>query len=147
MHCTTISGKTFLAVLNLLSCKFNYQIFYRCWQTESDWNLIIKIPHSLLLIMNICCATFIFRVLYSQTMSRSMATPELAVNIKKYRNLAKSILILIPIFGLHFIFFAWLPYAKAMNINIGPCIEICIIYIEIFFNAFQVSKLRKKENL
>lgn len=56
-----------------------------------------------------------------------------------FRRLAKSILILIPIFGLHFTFFAWLPYAKYASIKIGECFELVNIYIEIFFNAFQVS--------
>ncbi len=56
-----------------------------CWQTESLWNLSIKIPHSLLLIMNISCATFIFRVLYSQTISQTMSKQEFEIDIKKYR--------------------------------------------------------------
>ncbi len=60
---------------------------------------------------------------------------------KQKRHLAKSILILIPVFGLHFIFFAWFPYAKLMNIKLSSCLEICIVYIEIFFNAFQVWNL------
>lgn len=55
----------------------------------------------------------------------------------KYRRLAKSILILIPIFGLHFIFFSWLPYASLMKLNISDCFEIVVTYIETSFNAFQ----------
>lgn len=54
----------------------------------------------------------------------------------KYRRLAKSILIIIPIFGLHFIIFAWIPYAATLDIN--PNIEIVTVYVETFFNAFQV---------
>ena len=54
----------------------------------------------------------------------------------KYRRLAKSILIIIPIFGLHFIIFAWIPYAATFDIN--PNIEIVTVYVETFFNAFQV---------
>ncbi len=60
------------------------------------------------------------------------------------RRLAKSILILIPIFGLHFIFFAWLPYASLVKLNIGDCFEIVSTYIETSFNAFQVSLSKKK---
>jgi len=55
------------------------------------------------------------------------------------RQLAKSTLILIPIFGLHFIFFAWLPYARIVA-DLSK-IEIPIVYIETFFDAFQVSEL------
>ena len=49
--------------------------------------------------------------------------------------MAKSILILIPIFGLHFIIFAWFPYVKFDdNLNF----EVGTLYLETFFNSFQV---------
>lgn len=51
-----------------------------CWQMESDWNLIIKIPHSLLLVVNIASAVFIIKVLYSKM--RKRLTKE---KILKYR--------------------------------------------------------------
>ena len=100
-----------------------------CWQTESNYNLILKIPHSLLLIANIGSAIFIIKVLYSKMRRRSLTKEK----ILKYRRLAKSILILIPIFGLHFILFAWLPYASTINL----ILEITTVYAETFFNAFQ----------
>ena len=58
-----------------------------------------------------------------------------------FRRLAKSTLILIPIFGLHFIFFAWLPYARIANDD--SLIELPVVYIETFFNAFQVKSYNK----
>jgi hypothetical protein len=102
-----------------------------CWQVESDYNLITKIPHSLLLISNIVCAVIIIRILYSKLFVANMSLQK----ITQYRRLAKSIFILIPIFGLHFIIFAWLPYSNF--IRLGPKIEIGTTYVETFFSAFQ----------
>lgn len=67
-------------------------------------------------------------------------------NFYIFRRLAKSILILIPIFGLHFIFFAWLPYATLVHLELGPCFEIIATYIETFFNAFQVIEYKLISN-
>jgi hypothetical protein len=39
---------------------------YWCWQTASDWNLIIKIPHSILLVINMFCSFLIIKILYSK---------------------------------------------------------------------------------
>lgn len=102
-----------------------------CWQTESYYNFINKIPHTILLVANIISATYIIRVLYSKIHSRNHAMS--MEKLMKYRRLAKSTLILIPIFGLHFIFFAWLPYVQLR----GDCFEISTIYFETFFDSFQ----------
>jgi hypothetical protein len=47
----------------------------------------------------------------------------------------------VPIFGLHFIFFEWLPYARVAT-NEDSLLELPLVYIETSFNAFQV---RSKE--
>ena len=57
-----------------------------------------------------------------------------------FRRLAKSILILIPIFGLHFIMFAWVPYVSTLKLEMTQCFETFITYVETFFNAFQVLR-------
>lgn len=49
-----------------VAVRIMYHDFW-CWQTESQWNLIMKIPHSLLLIINICFSISIIRVLYLKT--------------------------------------------------------------------------------
>jgi uncharacterized membrane protein YczE len=61
-----------------------------------------------------------------------------SIKISLFRRLAKSILILIPIFGLHFIIFAWIPYFDFFHIDLSDCFEITAGYFETFFNAFQV---------
>lgn len=53
----------------------------RCWQAESDTNLAITIPHSILLLLNIICAVFIIRILYSKMRFRNLSKEK----IKKYR--------------------------------------------------------------
>lgn len=96
-------------------------------------NLVLKIPHTLILISNIVCAVFIIRILYSKMRVRQLSREK----VMKYRRLAKSILILIPIFGLHFILFAWVPYVSTLNYEMLQCFEIFITYVETFFNVFQ----------
>ncbi|XP_059151156.1 vasoactive intestinal polypeptide receptor-like, partial [Physella acuta] len=44
---------------------------------------------------------------------------------------AKSTLVLIPLFGVHFIVFAWLPN------NVNPTAELVQLYFEMFFNSVQ----------
>lgn len=59
------------------------------------------------------------------------------------RRLAKSILILVPIFGLHFIFFEWMPYLRAINSEEFEFkFELPLMYLEALFNSFQVSTQR-----
>lgn len=78
-----------------------------CWQMRSKWNLILKVPTSILLIANICSAVYIIRILYSKMLIKNLTKEKLI----KYRRLAKSIILLVPIFGLHFIVFAWVRRA------------------------------------
>ena len=49
-----------------------------------------------------------------------------------YRRLAKSTLILIPLFGVHYIVFI------GVQINVEPTAEVVKLYFEMFFNSFQV---------
>ena len=49
------------------------------------------------------------------------------------RRLAKSTLILIPLFGVHYIVFIGVPD------NVEPTAEVAKLYFEMFFNSLQVS--------
>lgn len=48
---------------------------------ESLWNLIIEIPHTILTIINVTCAIFIIKILYSK-IQKPRITPE---KVMKYR--------------------------------------------------------------
>lgn len=98
-----------------------------CWQTDSILNLQLKIPHTILLLGNLVSAGYILCVLYSK-----LETKVSREKVMKYRRLAKSVMILIPIFGLHFILFAWAPYIE-MNRNLN----LVFLYIESVLNSFQ----------
>lgn len=104
---------------------------YWCWQTMSPYSLIIKVPHSMLLVANIGSTVYILKVLYSKIQSNTLSREK----ILKYRRLAKSLLILIPLFGLHFVIFAWLPYARVIKFN--PDLEITTAYAETVMKSFQ----------
>ena len=52
-----------------------------CWQTESEWNLVIDVPHTLLLIVNVICTIFIIKVVYSKITMRDLNKDK----IKDYR--------------------------------------------------------------
>nr|QVK45719.1 G protein-coupled receptor [Proales similis] len=106
---------------------------YWCWQTESIYNLIIKIPHTFLLCFNIIGSVMMLRILYSKMDNRNVNP----VKLIKYRRIAKSTLIIIPIFGLHFIIFDWLSYINLMEQGISDCVQIMFAYFETFCNAFQ----------
>ncbi|KAH3720388.1 hypothetical protein DPMN_063291 [Dreissena polymorpha] len=50
-----------------------------------------------------------------------------------HRKLAKSTLVLIPLFGVHYIVFIGLPD------NVDETTELVKLYYEMFFNSFQVT--------
>nr|QVK45720.1 G protein-coupled receptor [Proales similis] len=104
-----------------------------CWHEKSLVNLIIDIPHTLLLIMNAFFAIVIFRVLFSKMTAKGISMEK----VKKYRRLAKSILIIIPILGLHFILFEWLSYLRLFAGDEWVSVEITFNYFEAFCNSLQ----------
>ncbi|WAQ93945.1 PTH1R-like protein, partial [Mya arenaria] len=53
-----------------------------------------------------------------------------AARHNRYRRLAKATLILIPLFGVHYIVF------MGVSENVNPTTEVVILYIEMFFNSF-----------
>ncbi|KAI8792679.1 parathyroid hormone/parathyroid hormone-related peptide receptor, partial [Biomphalaria glabrata] len=67
----------------------------------------------------------ILRVLFTKL--NAVNSPE----AKKFRKLAKSTLVLIPLFGVHYIVFAGLPN------NVNPTAELIQLYFEMFFNSVQ----------
>ena len=52
-----------------------------------------------------------------------------------FRKLAKSTLVLIPLFGVHYIIFAGVPEDQ------NDLLELVSLYFEMFFNSFQVTEM------
>ncbi|BFY97630.1 hypothetical protein BsWGS_00669 [Bradybaena similaris] len=98
-----------------------------CWNTHPTpgYFWIMRGPIVLSIVINFLFFLNIIRVLFTKL--NAVHSPE----AKKYRKLAKSTLVLIPLFGVHYIVFAWLPK------DVHPVAELVQLYFEMFFNSFQ----------
>lgn len=99
-----------------------------CWNLH-DQNLgfqwIIEAPIMLTLFINFLFFLNIVRVLFTKLSATHSRDP------KCYRKLAKSTLVLIPLFGVHFVVF------NAIPICLEPNIEIIWMYLELTISSFQ----------
>uniref|UniRef100_A0A8C7YRV2 Growth hormone releasing hormone receptor n=1 Tax=Oryzias sinensis TaxID=183150 RepID=A0A8C7YRV2_9TELE len=93
-----------------------------CWDINEDspywW--IIKGPIVVSIAMNFMLFINIIRILIQKLNPRLIQFN----NSSQYRRLAKSTLLLIPLFGTHYMFFNFLP--DYFNVNLRLCIELCI---------------------
>ncbi|XP_021376392.1 vasoactive intestinal polypeptide receptor 1-like isoform X2 [Mizuhopecten yessoensis] len=102
-----------------------------CWNTYYDkpWLIwIIYGPITGTIVINICIFTNIVRILFTKL--NSSPCPE--TKKFRYRRLAKSTLILIPLFGVHYIVFTYVPFGSMDQQAI-----IYMLYVEMFCNSFQ----------
>ncbi|XP_050388620.1 parathyroid hormone/parathyroid hormone-related peptide receptor isoform X2 [Patella vulgata] len=96
-----------------------------CWNThDSQYYWILKGP----IIASICINCFFFiniiRVLFTKLMTSITREPQ------RYRKLAKSTLVLIPLFGVQYILFI------SMEFEMSAPIEVMKLYTEMFLNSF-----------
>ncbi|BFZ02420.1 hypothetical protein BsWGS_05457 [Bradybaena similaris] len=98
-----------------------------CWNTHPTpgYFWIMRGPIVLSIVVNFMLFLNIMRVLFTKL--SAVNSPE----AKKYRKLAKSTLVLIPLFGVHYIVFAWLPK------DVNRLAELIQLYFEMFFNSVQ----------
>uniref|UniRef100_A0A672I4B4 Growth hormone-releasing hormone receptor n=1 Tax=Salarias fasciatus TaxID=181472 RepID=A0A672I4B4_SALFA len=100
-----------------------------CWDVNEDspywW--IIKGPIVVSIAVNFMLFMNIIRILVHKLNPRLIQFN----NCSQYRRLAKSTLLLIPLFGTHYMFFNFLP--DYFNINLRLCMELCM-------GSFQVQK-------
>ncbi|KAE8294246.1 Growth hormone-releasing hormone receptor [Larimichthys crocea] len=100
-----------------------------CWDINEDspywW--IIKGPIVLSIAVNFMLFINIIRILIQKLNPRLIQFN----NSSQYRRLTKSTLLLIPLFGTHYMFFNFLP--DYFNVNLRLCIELCM-------GSFQVQK-------
>ncbi|CAE1301410.1 PTHR1 [Acanthosepion pharaonis] len=100
-----------------------------CWNTHSNkaYFWIMRGPIMATVIVNFIFFVNIIRILFTKL---SMNRPQRARNFR-YRRLAKSTLVLIPLFGVHYMVFLGLPD------DIGEVAELVKLYFEMLLNSFQ----------
>ncbi|XP_055886686.1 secretin receptor-like isoform X3 [Biomphalaria glabrata] len=100
-----------------------------CWNTNPTpgYFWIMRGPIVLSIVVNFIFFLNILRVLFTKL--NAVNSPE--AKKFRYRKLAKSTLVLIPLFGVHYIVFAGLPN------NVNPTAELIQLYFEMFFNSVQ----------
>ncbi|XP_069110993.1 secretin receptor-like isoform X2 [Argopecten irradians] len=97
-----------------------------CWSTDEYGYLwIIRGPIVLSIAINFLLFINIIRVLFTKLTATNRADPN------RYRKLARSTLVLIPLFGVYYIAFAAVPDC------IGDYAYVVLMYIEIFCSSFQ----------
>ncbi|XP_074660552.1 secretin receptor-like [Tubulanus polymorphus] len=98
-----------------------------CWNVHSErshfW--ILKGYNVFTIVVNFVFFISIVRILFSKISATTQ-------DVGKYRKLAKSTLVLIPLFGVHYIVFVCFP-DKIKNTTV----ELVKLYYEMFFNSFQ----------
>ncbi|KAG8256209.1 Parathyroid hormone/parathyroid hormone- peptide receptor [Homalodisca vitripennis] len=103
-----------------------------CWTTNKNSNLflLIKLPITLSILVNFVLFINIVRLLLSKLMAAiSEETRRL-----RYRRWAKSTLVLVPLFGVHYIVFLVMSY-----VGVDEEVELVWLFIDQLFTSFQVS--------
>ncbi|XP_060584374.1 secretin receptor-like isoform X2 [Ruditapes philippinarum] len=100
-----------------------------CWNTHPTHGYfwMIRGPMVVAMVVNFFIFLNIIRVLFTKL--NAFKTPD--VKRYRYRKLAKSTLVLIPLFGVHYIVFIGLPD------DVDETTELVKLYWEMFFNSFQ----------
>lgn len=100
-----------------------------CWNTHptQGYFWLIRGPIVAAMAINFVIFLNIIRVLFTKL--NAFNTPD--VKRYRYRKLAKSTLVLIPLFGVHYIVFIGLPN------KVDATTELVKLYYEMFFNSFQ----------
>ncbi|XP_022307206.2 secretin receptor-like isoform X2 [Crassostrea virginica] len=98
-----------------------------CWNTHptSGYFWILRGPIVLSVVVNFVIFINIIRILFTKLNAFN------ANETKKFRKLAKSTLVLIPLFGVHYVVFIGLPD------SVSDEAELVKLYFEMFFNSFQ----------
>ncbi|XP_055881637.1 parathyroid hormone/parathyroid hormone-related peptide receptor-like isoform X2 [Biomphalaria glabrata] len=100
-----------------------------CWNTHptTGYFWILKCPQVAIVVINFVFFINIVRVLFTKL----VRTAPPRARKYRYRRLGKSTLVLIPIFGVHYLVTIGVPD------NIDPVLETIKLYLEMFFNSFQ----------
>lgn len=125
-YCLSAWGGPLLFILPWVAVRIEYED-KECWNINHNkgYFWIIRGPISLSIALNFIFFVNILRVLYTK-LKRSH-TPE----VRKYRKLAKSTLVLVPLFGVHYMIFIGLSGVKDYYI------EVIWLSFDLFFSSFQ----------
>nr|AKQ63007.1 orphan G-protein coupled receptor 13 [Platynereis dumerilii] len=102
-----------------------------CWNAYINRNnmLIVRVPMMFFLVINFIFFINIVRVLFTKLRASNTNTPE--ARAYRYRTLARSTLVLIPLFGIHYMVFGALPE------NVEPQTELIKLYFESILTSIQ----------
>lgn len=124
----------------------------RCWKPNSLFKLILKVPETFIVAVNLFLAILIVKTINSRLSfskekiirfkfvimifsKRFVASTNCFIDYN-LRRLARSILILLPIYEFHFIIFTWIPFMKIDKMSLG--VAKFLNYVEAFFYGFMV---------
>ncbi|ELU15487.1 hypothetical protein CAPTEDRAFT_203438 [Capitella teleta] len=101
-----------------------------CWNTSSkpEFLWIVRAPITLAMVVNFIFFVNILRVLFTKL----AASNSQQSRRYRYRKLAKSTMVLIPLFGVHYIVFIWIEPSQ-----VSAHIQVAWLYFEMTFNSFQ----------
>ncbi|XP_068083144.1 secretin receptor-like [Anabrus simplex] len=100
-----------------------------CWTTNENSSLflLIRVPTTTSIVMNFILFVNIVRVLLSKLRS------SICEESKTYRRWAKSTLVLVPLFGVHYMLFLGLSYSMGVN----EAVELAWLFCDQLFASFQ----------
>ncbi|XP_067932603.1 secretin receptor-like isoform X2 [Watersipora subatra] len=103
---------------------------YECWMVYYNINYrwIIEVPIAILIVVNFTFFLIIIRLLFTKLRASASSTRESRV----YRKLAKSTLILIPLFGVHYIVFLFAEFSEP-----AQKLEVVRFYFDALISSFQ----------
>ncbi|XP_017566845.1 vasoactive intestinal polypeptide receptor isoform X2 [Pygocentrus nattereri] len=118
-----------------------------CWDIIDD-NLwwIIKTPILIIILMNFILFVCIIRILQQKINCRDIGRNE----SNQYSRLAKSTLLLIPLFGINYIVFAFMPHhiqsyvQLVFDLILGSFQGFCVAVLYCFLNGEVQSEIRRK---
>ncbi|ELT96601.1 hypothetical protein CAPTEDRAFT_130410, partial [Capitella teleta] len=101
-----------------------------CWNTatEAAYWWIVRAPVTAAMAINFVFFLNILRVLFTKL--KASNTPE--ARKFRYRKLAKSTLVLIPLYGVHYVVFIWIEPTHVSDLT-----QVVWLYFEMTFNSFQ----------
>ncbi|XP_046396913.1 parathyroid hormone/parathyroid hormone-related peptide receptor-like [Ischnura elegans] len=123
-------GLPFLTVVPWVTLRAIFEDTY-CWTTNDQMLLflVIRIPVGASMLINFVLFLRIVGVVYKKL--QSSISEETRRN--RYRRWAKSTLVLVPLFGIHYTLFLGMSFAMGVN----PVVEIAWLFCDLFFASFQ----------